>query len=233
MLRKPPQKIAIHIVDSLDLSKKPIRAYTIEKFEGLNLGQKGIDNGILIYHSPKNHQIDIELGYGIAPFISDLDTKRIIDEEIAPKFQHREYEKGFSSAFFRIKKHLQSAIFISPQRDTFVLDPASLLRDIEKEKLEKKLITYYEQTGNHIWVRIIEDEQSGSQARKIAKNIYAQLYNRKDEHYQTLYYIGIDKDDGKIYTYPRIEHNWLSIAYEIESSYDHFRLRIQKFRRCL
>ena len=214
-------EIAIRVVDSLGLSEKSIKVYAHEKFEVLSLGQKGIDNGILIYHSPKNHQVDIVLGYGIEPFISSLDIKKIINEEILPKFQDDKFEKGFSGAFFRIKKLLQSAIFISPQRDTFVLDQAKLLQDFEKEKLERKLKAYYDQTGNPIWLRIIEDEQSHSQARKIAKNIYAQLYDRKDEHYQTLYYIGVSKEEGKICTYPRVEHNWLSLAYEIESSYDH------------
>jgi uncharacterized protein len=68
----------------------------------LGNGQKNKNNGILILLSKSDRKVDIEIGYGLESFITDYDSKRIIDEIIVPAFQNGNYYNGLDNATNRI-----------------------------------------------------------------------------------------------------------------------------------
>ena len=218
-------EVAIRIVDSLDLSEKHIRTYAHEIFEELGIGKKAFDNGILILHSPKNRKIDIELGYGIEPYLSDLKAKDIIDEKMAPYFKEDNFYEGYKKALSYIKVYLDDAIFIDPQRDNFLIDEAKLLQEEEKTQLSTKLKAFFDSTGHIIWVRVLEDEDALNQSREVARSLHQGLVDTKDKHCQVLYYLGVSRnDDGDVFLYPRIEVNfsWRDWVQDISREGDHY-----------
>ena len=218
-------EIAIRIVDSLDLSEKHIRTYAHEIFEELGIGKKAFDNGILILHSPKNRKIDIELGYGIEPYLSDLKAKEIIDEKMAPYFKEDDFYGGFKKALSYIKIYLDDAIFIDPQRDDFLVDKAKLLQEEEKTQLSTKLKAFFDSTGHIIWVRVLEDEDALNQSREVARSLHRGLLDNEDQRCQILYYLGVSRnDDGDVFLYPRIEVNfsWRDWVKDISREGDHY-----------
>ena len=93
-------QIAIVIVPSL-------KGYDIADFaqrlgEKWGVGQKGLNNGILILIKPKTADSDgkvhISTGYGIEGPIPDLTCSDIVDQEILPEFRNGNYYEGLNKA---------------------------------------------------------------------------------------------------------------------------------------
>lgn len=70
--------------------------------EGWGVGQDGFDNGIVIVYKPKTDttsgEVTIQIGYGIEPLIPDITCKRIIDQEMIPRFQQGQVYGGINAA---------------------------------------------------------------------------------------------------------------------------------------
>ena len=62
------------------------------------IGQKGLDNGILILIAVDDRRLAINTGYGIEEFLTDARSKRIIDNTITPNFKESEFYKGLDIA---------------------------------------------------------------------------------------------------------------------------------------
>ena len=58
------------------------------------IGQKGKDNGILIYAAMEEHKIRIETGYGVEHLLTDALSRRIIENVIKPNFRVENYYNG-------------------------------------------------------------------------------------------------------------------------------------------
>ncbi|MDB5228227.1 MAG: methanol dehydrogenase [Bacteroidota bacterium] len=66
------------------------------------IGQKGKNNGILITVAKQERKVDIETGYGVESYVTDYDSKHIIDELITPAFKQSNYYKGLDDATNRL-----------------------------------------------------------------------------------------------------------------------------------
>ena len=62
------------------LEEESLEDYTVRLFDKWNLGQKGRDNGALLVVFLADKKIRIEVGYGLEGALSDLTSKRIINE---------------------------------------------------------------------------------------------------------------------------------------------------------
>jgi uncharacterized protein len=98
-------QISIVIVES-------IGDYSIEDFalrlgRKWGIGQKGKNNGILITIAKEERKMDIEVGYGLESYITDYDSKHIIDELMIPAFKQSNYYAGLNDASDRIIGLLQ------------------------------------------------------------------------------------------------------------------------------
>lgn len=93
-------QIAIVIVS--DLLGYDISDYAQRLGEKWGIGQKGLNNGILIVVKPKTETSDgkvfIAPGYGLEGAIPDLLCLQIIDNEILPSFRTDNYFKGLDNA---------------------------------------------------------------------------------------------------------------------------------------
>jgi uncharacterized protein len=70
--------------------------------EKWGIGQKGLDNGLLILVKPKtadsNGEVFIATGYGLEGVIPDITCGEIIDYEILPAFRNGDYFGGLNNA---------------------------------------------------------------------------------------------------------------------------------------
>lgn len=86
---------------------KSIADYSIEDFavrlgRKWGIGQKDKNNGILITVAREERKVDIEIGYGLEPYVTDYDSKHIIDELILPAFKQGKYYDGLDQACDRL-----------------------------------------------------------------------------------------------------------------------------------
>jgi uncharacterized protein len=70
--------------------------------EKWGIGQKGLDNGVIILVKPKtansDGQVQIDQGYGLEGAIPDLTCKQIIEDDILPEFRAGNYYEGLDKA---------------------------------------------------------------------------------------------------------------------------------------
>jgi uncharacterized protein len=106
-------QIAVLIIPSLegevleDLSERVATAW--------RLGQKGRDNGALLFVAMKERRIRIEAGYGLEPTLTDIRSSRIIQNEILPAFRQQQYYEGIDAGVTAIIQTVRGVYQGSPQ----------------------------------------------------------------------------------------------------------------------
>jgi len=81
-----------------------VEQYAVRVFEKWKLGRKGVDNGVLLVVAKNDRKLRIEVGYGLEGAIPDALAKRIIDEEIVPRFKQGDFHGGIDAGTDRIAK---------------------------------------------------------------------------------------------------------------------------------
>ena len=74
-----------------------IEQYSIRVVEQWKLGRKGVDDGALLLVAKDDRQLRIEVGRGLEGALTDLHSKRIIDEVIAPRFRASDFSGGIAA----------------------------------------------------------------------------------------------------------------------------------------
>jgi uncharacterized protein len=81
---------------------EPIEQYAIRVAEAWKIGQKGKDNGAILLIAKDDKQIRLEVGYGFEGVLTDLTSRRIIAETIAPLFSKGQFAAGINAGIDRI-----------------------------------------------------------------------------------------------------------------------------------
>jgi uncharacterized protein len=76
---------AVLIVDTLD--GEPIEDVAVTVFEKWRLGQKGVDNGLLLVLSMNDRQSRFEVGYGLEGSITDVAALHALEDYLAPRMR--------------------------------------------------------------------------------------------------------------------------------------------------
>jgi uncharacterized protein len=71
-----------------------IESYANEVYNKWQIGSKENNNGILLIIAVDDHKMRIEVGYGLEPYLTDLEAKDIIDNEIKPNFKEGDFDNG-------------------------------------------------------------------------------------------------------------------------------------------
>jgi uncharacterized protein len=98
-LRKGSQ-VAVLIVPTT--APETIEQYTIRVAEAWKIGRKKIDDGALLVVAKDDRKLRIEVGYGLEGALTDVTSKRIIDEVITPKFRSGDFSGGISDGVEKI-----------------------------------------------------------------------------------------------------------------------------------
>ena len=93
-------QIAVLIVPTTD--GEAIEPYSLRVAEAWKIGRKKIDDGALLVVAKNDRRLRIEVGYGLEGVLTDVTTKRIIDEDITPKFKSGDFAGGISAGVDRM-----------------------------------------------------------------------------------------------------------------------------------
>ena len=93
-------QLAVLIVPTT--APEPIEQYTLRVAEAWKIGQKGKDNGAILLVAKNDKRIRIEVGYGLEGVLTDVTSRRIIAENIAPEFSKGNFAAGINAGVDRI-----------------------------------------------------------------------------------------------------------------------------------
>jgi uncharacterized protein len=71
--------------------------YSLRVAEKNKLGKKGRDNGVLLFIAKEDHNLRIEVGYGLEGSLPDAISGQIIRRVIIPKFKQNDYFGGIQA----------------------------------------------------------------------------------------------------------------------------------------
>jgi uncharacterized protein len=81
---------------------EPIEAYSIRVAEAWKIGRKGQDNGVVFLIAKNDRKLRLEVGYGLEGVLTDLTSRRIIAETVAPLFRQSQFAAGINAGVDRV-----------------------------------------------------------------------------------------------------------------------------------
>lgn len=78
-------------------SDSSIEDYTVRVVQSWKVGQKGRDNGAVLFVFIQDRKLYIQVGYGLEGALPDALAKRIIETEIKPRFRNGDYDGGLKA----------------------------------------------------------------------------------------------------------------------------------------
>lgn len=88
-------QLAVLIVPTTE--PETVEQYGIRVAEAWKLGRKGVDDGALLLIAKDDHEMRIEVGYGLEGALPDAIAKRITDDIMAPYFKRGSYYEGIDA----------------------------------------------------------------------------------------------------------------------------------------
>jgi len=106
-------QIAVLIVPTTD--QESIEQFSIRVAEAWKIGRRKIDDGALLVVAKNDRRLRIEVGYGLEGALTDATTKRIIDEDITPKFKSGDFAGGVSAGVNRMIRVIDGEKLPAPE----------------------------------------------------------------------------------------------------------------------
>jgi uncharacterized protein len=78
-------------------SDSSIEDYTVRVFRSWQVGQKNKNNGAVLFVFVQELKLFLQVGYGLEGVLPDALCKRIIDEQITPRFKAGDYDGGLTA----------------------------------------------------------------------------------------------------------------------------------------
>lgn len=88
----------VSVVTISSLGGDSIENYAVKLFEEWGIGDKNLDNGVLLLVALNDRQVRIETGYGAGGAVTDIQSGNIIRTVITPAFKEGKYGEGISGA---------------------------------------------------------------------------------------------------------------------------------------
>lgn len=107
-------QIAVLIVPTTD--PESIEQFSIRVADAWKIGRKKVDDGAILLVAKNDRKLRIEVGYGLEGALTDVTTKRIIDEIIAPRFKSGDFAGGISAGVDRMIKVIDGEPLPPPAR---------------------------------------------------------------------------------------------------------------------
>ena len=78
-------------------SDSSIEDYSVRVARSWQVGQKNKDNGAVLFVFVQEHKMFLQVGYGLEGVLPDALCKRIIAEQIAPRFKAGDFDSGLAA----------------------------------------------------------------------------------------------------------------------------------------
>ena len=105
MKRPRPRSSSVVTVPTLD--DRPISEYANELFRTWGIGDKQLNNGVLLLISKEPRKLRIEVGYGLEGALPDGLTGQIRDEQIVPALKKNDYDEGVLQGYEALVAEVQ------------------------------------------------------------------------------------------------------------------------------
>jgi uncharacterized protein len=100
------------------LEGESLEDYSIRLAQRWRIGQKGLDNGLILLVFLEERKVRVEVGYGLEPTITDVVASQIIRQQIAPHFRERRYGAGLEAAVRAVFARIEATASPAPARPT-------------------------------------------------------------------------------------------------------------------
>ncbi len=87
----------IAVVTVSSLNGEEINLYAAELGQQWGVGRKGKDNGLVLLVAPNERQVAIQNGYGLEEYLTDANSRLIIENYIIPEFKKGDYYAGIEA----------------------------------------------------------------------------------------------------------------------------------------
>jgi uncharacterized protein len=118
--RKTGSQIAVLLVPST--APEAIEQYSIRVADAWKLGRKGVDDGVLLVVAKDNpsslRRLRIEAGRGVQGSLTDAQSKRVLQDVIAPHFRQGDYYGGLAAGISAIATLLDKERVPAPPNGT-------------------------------------------------------------------------------------------------------------------
>lgn len=94
--RQSSEQILVAIFPTMQ-SDSSIEDYTVRVARAWKVGQKDNNNGAVLFVFVQDHKMYLQVGYGLEGVLSDALCKRIIDEQISPRFKAGDFDGGLTA----------------------------------------------------------------------------------------------------------------------------------------
>ena len=125
-------QIAVLIVPTTD--GEAIEPFSLRVAEAWKIGRKKIDDGALLVIAKNDRRLRIEVGYGLEGALTDVTTKRIIDEDITPKFKAGDFGGGVAAGVDKMVRVVDGEKLLEPEpphwQDSQSFDPEDLFNPV-------------------------------------------------------------------------------------------------------
>lgn len=109
-------QIAVLLINSTE--PETIEQYSIRVADAWKLGRKGVDDGVILLIAKNNSaasgRMRIETGRGVQGVLTDAQSKRVLQDVIAPHFRQNDYYGGLASGISVITSLLDKEAFPEP-----------------------------------------------------------------------------------------------------------------------
>src|SRR5205814_997224 len=95
-------QIAVLVVPTTQ--PETVEQYAVRVQESWKLGRKGVDDGVLLVVAKNDRRLHIEVGYGLEGILPDAIAKRIIEDDITPRFREGDFYGGIRAGVDRIMR---------------------------------------------------------------------------------------------------------------------------------
>ena len=76
------------------LEGETLEEFTIRCAQAWKVGRKGLDDGVILFAFVRDHRMRLEVGYGLEEKVPDAVARRLLDDEVRPRFAAGDYAGG-------------------------------------------------------------------------------------------------------------------------------------------
>jgi len=115
----------IAVVTVQTVRPNTIEQYATAIFDQWGVGKKDKDNGLVVLVALKDHEMRIEVGYGLEHLIPDAEAWRIISKVMRPAFKQSNYAFGISQAVMQMGSIIAADQGVTVQQPAMQMPAAS------------------------------------------------------------------------------------------------------------
>ncbi|MCK4889175.1 MAG: TPM domain-containing protein [Candidatus Aminicenantes bacterium] len=113
--KKTSAQVVLLTIDTLDGDTIENYSIRLTEQEDWKIGQKGVDNGVILIISMKERKLRLEVGYGLEGALTDLKSSYIIRKLIVPGFKKGEYYHAILRGLTTVSGIISKEYDISPE----------------------------------------------------------------------------------------------------------------------